>query len=258
MKNTILTEKDTRLIEKAIIKYGRIVSTSDLLTIFCTEFNKTTAYNRIHFLSKTGWLKRIKQGLYVINESISSRFQNDISLIAISSALNNNSYVSLAYALNYYQMFDQLSKSLIAITTMESKKYIFDDCIFRFIRVKPEMYFGYKEIIESGKEVKIADAEKVLIDYLYLDNSFSSASLVYEKLKEYSKYLNLQKLQNYTLRSNLTVIRKFGFLLDQLDYDTKKLYDTIKNNNKGFSKFTNNSKFFNAKWRIYYDDKIIG
>jgi predicted transcriptional regulator of viral defense system len=258
MKNTILTEKDTKLIEMIILKYGRIVSTVNLLTIFSTEYSHASAYNRIQILTKTGWLKRIKQGLYIVNESISSRFQNDLSFIAISGAINNDSYVSLAVALNYHQMFDQLSKKIIAITTKESKKYIFDDYTFKFTKVKSEMYFGFENKIESGREVKIADAEKALIDYLYLDKSFSSASLVFEKLKDHQNSINFDKLLDYVLRSNETIKRKIGFFLDQLDLDTKKLFDSLKNKNRGFSRFTVDSKLFNAKWRIYYDDKIIG
>ena len=33
MKTTILTEKDTNLIEQIILKYGRIVGIDDLMTI---------------------------------------------------------------------------------------------------------------------------------------------------------------------------------------------------------------------------------
>lgn len=257
MKNTVLSENDAELIERVILKHGRIVSISDLINIFATDYSYGAAHNRIHILTKTGWLKRIKQGLYIVNESISSRFQNDLSLIAISSALDNASYVSLAYALNYYQMFDQFTKTITAITTKDSKKYRFDDYIFQFTKVKPEMFFGFEERMESGQVVKIADAEKALIDYLYLDTSFSSASFVFEKLREHQKSLNLEKLQNYTLLSNETVKRKIGFFLDQLNINSQNLYNSLKEKSKGFSRFTSNSILFNAKWRIYYDDKIL-
>ncbi|MEK7527841.1 MAG: hypothetical protein AAB574_02400 [Patescibacteria group bacterium] len=257
MKTTILTEKDTNLIEQIILKYGRIVGIDDLMTIFRIEYSNLSAHNRIQKLTKAGWLKRIKRGLYLVIENLSSRFQNDNSLMLIANALNKSSYISLSYALNYYHMFDQYSKTIVSVTTADSKKYIFDDFVFKFAKVKENMFFGFSQKIEAGKIVRIADVEKALIDYLYLDKSYTSASVVFEKLREYQESLDLNKLQNYALRSDMTIRRKIGFFLDQLGVNTQGLYRILAEN-KGLSRFTKESKTFNAKWRIYYDNRIIG
>lgn len=257
MKTTILTEKDARLIEQTILKYGRIVTVENLMAIFRVEYSELAAHNRIQKLTKAGWLKRIKRGLYLVIENLSTRFQNDHSLLLISNSFNPNSYVSLAYALNYYHLFDQYSKVIVAITTTGSKKYTFDDYTFKFTKVKETMYFGFSQKLESGKAINIADAEKALIDYLYLDKSFSSASLVFEKLKDNSQNIDFNKLQDYAQRSDITIQRKVGFLLDQLNIDTQKLHRGLAEN-KGFSRFTQKSAVFNAKWRIYFDLRIIG
>jgi predicted transcriptional regulator of viral defense system len=257
MKNTILSNKDSGLIEQTILKFGRIASSKQLIEIFTKEYSTQAAFNRMNRMVETGWLKRIKRGLFLVNESISSRFQNDQSLFLISNALNPDSYISLSYALNYYQMFDQYSKTIVAITTKESKKYNFDGYQFKFARVKEPLFFGFSNVLENGRMIKIADAEKALIDFLYLDKSFLSASLVFEKLFSYRKSLDLEKFQNYAKRVDITTMRKCGFLLDQLGIDTKMLHGELKTN-KGFSKFTSDSTTFNAKWRIYYDIRIIG
>lgn len=257
MKNTILSNKDSSLIEQTILKHGRIATTKDLIEIFSNEYSTQAAFNRINKLVEAGWLKRIKRGLFLVNESISSRFQNDQSLLLISNVLNPNSYISLSYALNYYQMFDQYTKTIVAITTKESKKYNFDGYLFKFTRVKGSMFFGYSVKLENGRMVKIADAEKALIDYLYLDNSFTSASLVYEKLKEFKESIDFDKFQEYATKVDITTMRKCGFLLDQLGIDSKYLHMKL-TTNKGFSKFTKESTTFNAKWRIYYDPQITG
>lgn len=143
MKTTILTEKDTNLIEQIILKYGRIVGIDDLMTIFRIEYSNLSAHNRIQKLTKAGWLKRIKRGLYLVIENLSSRFQNDNSLMLIANALNKSSYISLSYALNYYHMFDQYSKTIVSVTTADSKKYIFDDFVFKFAKVKENMFLVF-------------------------------------------------------------------------------------------------------------------
>ncbi|MBI5022851.1 MAG: hypothetical protein HZC05_01625 [Candidatus Magasanikbacteria bacterium] len=257
MKSTILSEKDAKLIEKAISQHGRILNTLALSKIFEEEYSSASAHNRINFLVKAGWLRRIKKGLYLIIDSLTARSQTDISLIRIANAIMAESYVSLSHALNHYQLFDQLSKNVISITWTKNKQYIFDDCVFKFSKIKKNMYFGFNEKMENGKLIQIATAEKALIDYLYLDKNFGSASLVFEKLRDYHQELNMKKLQEYALRSGSTIQRKIGFMLDELKIDTNSLYQAIEKN-RGASRLTKDSKLFNAKWRLYYDNRIIG
>ncbi len=256
MKNTILSKKDAKIIEKIILQFGRIVSTDNLMTIFKDEYNKNSAHNRIQTLHKAGWFLRIKKGLYLIIENLTSRSINDLSLLLIPQAINNDSYISLNYALNYYQMFDQYTKTVIAINYNSSKKYKFGDNEFHFVKISKKYYFGFTQIRQDGKLINIATKEKALIDYLYLDNSFYTASLVFEKIKEHKSEIDFDKLQEYALKSNISIQRKIGLLLDQINIDSSKLFEKAKIH-KGFSRFTKESKTFNAKWRLYYDDRII-
>ena len=257
MKNTILSEKDAKLIEKAISSYGRILGMQELLTIFKEEYTTTSAYKRINLLSKAGWLKRIKKGLYLIIDSLTARSQIDVSLLSIANALVIESYISLSHALNYYNMFDQYISTIVSVTDKENKEYAVDNHTFTFSKVKKDMYFGFSAKMENGKLIRIADAEKAMIDYLYLDKSFGSASLVFEKMRDYHQELDLKKLQEYALRSGATIQREVGFMLDELKLDSSLLHQAIKNN-RSASHFTKDSKLFNAKWRLYYDDRIIG
>lgn len=256
MKSTILTKKDAKLIEKAILRYGRILSTQELLSIFKEEYSQGSAYKRINLLAQAGWFRRIKRGLYLVIDNLTARSQIDISLSRVANALVNESYVSLSHALSSYQMFDQSGQTVVSITWQEGKRYKVDNYAFRFSHVKKNMYFGFREKLEQGKIVRIAEAEKALIDYLYLDKSFVSASLVFEKLRDYHQELDLEKLQTYAARANITIQREIGFMLDQLDLDSSLLYRKLKGN-RGTSRFTTEAKLFSAKWRLYYDDRII-
>lgn len=257
MKSTILSEKDHKLVEKAILEYGRILSIHDLMVVFQKEYTKASAHNRINLLSRAGWLRRLKQGLYLIIDSLTARSGIDVSLLSIANALVEGSYVSLSHALNYYQLFDQYSATVVSITATESKKYILDGYTFRYSKVKQNVYFGFTEKIINGKKICLAKAEKALIDYLYLDNHFGSASLVFEIVRDHHQELDLQKLQTYAGRCGSTIARKIGFMLDQLNLDSLLLYQVVQHN-RSISRLTIDSKLFNAKWRLYYDDRIIG
>jgi predicted transcriptional regulator of viral defense system len=257
MKKMILSDIDARMIEAIIVRYGRIVSIHDLLTVFNTHYKSTSAHNRIQQLTESGWFIRIKQGLYLLNESLSLRYQSDISLLAICSILNKHAYISLAHALNYFNMFDQLSYTMVAFNTQQSKKYEWQQVVFKFVKIKPSMYYGFIEKTIDQQQVKIAESEKALIDYLYIDQSFSTASLVFEKLSQHQQSLDMEKIQEYAARSSETIKRKMGFFLDQLNVNTSFLYAQLKTDHKSYSRFTSDSSIFNAKWRLYYDQRII-
>lgn len=256
MKNTILSEKDAKIIEKIILRFGRIVATEDLMSVFKEQYSEASAHNRIQFLYKSGWFLRIKRGLYLIIENITSRAINDTSLLLIAQALKKDSYISLHSALNYYQMFDQHSNSVVAVNYGISKKYQLENSTINFVKVAKKHYFGFSQARLNGKVLQIATKEKALIDYLYLDKSFYSASLVFEKIRGHKREIDFKKLQNYALRSNISTQRKVGLLLDQINIDSNVLFKSVQQK-KGFSKFTKESKKFNAKWRLYYDDRIV-
>ncbi len=257
MKNTILSKKDADLIEKAIVKHGRILTTAKLIGIFKEEYSHTSAHNRINRMAKAGWLKRIKQGLYLVTDSILARSHSGVSAYSIANSLEENSYVSLSYALNYYQMYDQYEKTVTSITKGKSKKYIFEGHTYVFSKVKTDLYFGFVQKRKDGKLVKIAEAEKALVDYLYLNQDFSGGSIVFEKIKKHHRDIDLVKLQEYAARTSTTVLRKIGLMLDSLNLDSEKAFSLLKEGNKGVSFLTSGADNFNAKWRIYYDDRII-
>jgi predicted transcriptional regulator of viral defense system len=256
MRNTILSEKDARIIEELILKFGRIVSTDNLIEVFTKEYSRSSAQNRIQSLHKAGWFLRIKRGLYLIIDSISSRSISDMSLLLIAQAINKESYISLHSALNHYQMFDQYSNLVSVVNLRLSKKFKFQNSKIQFIKLNKRYYFGFEKVRINGQLVQIATKEKALLDYLYLEKSFYSASLVFEKIKDYRKEIDFVLLQKFALKYGLSVQRKLGFILDKLNVDSGKLYLNVKKD-QGYSRFTKESKKFNAKWRLYYDDRII-
>lgn len=256
MKNTILSKNDAIIIEKIIIQFGRIVSIDNLMKVFKEEYSESSAHNRIQTLFEAGWLVRIKRGLYLIIENLTSRSVSDISLLVIAQSINKDSYITLDSALNYYQMFDQYSKTVAAVNYKSSKLYKFEKQEFRFAKVSKKYYFGFIQIRYDGKLINMATKEKALLDYLYLDKSFYAANLVFEKIKNYQHEIDFEKLQNYALKSGISMQRKIGLLLDQINIDSSKLLESVKMH-QGFSRFTKESKIFNSKWRLYYDDRII-
>ncbi len=253
--NTRLSQKDLSLLEGAILRFGRIVTFDNLTGIFSGSYGKGEVKKRISLLSKRGWLVRIKRGLYIVITDISSLGFSDLSELTISQTLNKNSYISFENALQYYSMFDQMLSSIEAVTDKRARTYKVQGKEYRFSHIKKALYFGYTSVIIEGKEVRMAEKEKALLDMLYFRSGSYSVDLVLEKLREYKENVDFEKIKEYARVFGLSMIRQVGFLLDLLKIDTQDFYKLAKKRG-GYSKMSANSSEFNAKWRLYYDSNI--
>jgi len=252
----MLSRSDTELIGKTVEAYGKVVNIDELLTIFEKRYNRLSAHERIQILCKNGWLLRIKKGLYFVNDSIFGPIQRNLPFLAISRCLFEDSYVSLSCALYYYELISKNSDIITSLNTHTSKKIAFQSYTFKFIKGKPDLYFGYHTISEQKRTVQIADPEKALLDYLYVDTNFTTPELFLEPVIEHPDVIDFEKLQQYALRFSEVVCRKTGFLLDRLKINTKHLYESVKNS-RGHASFTKDSTLFDTKWRVYYEPKIL-
>ncbi len=257
-KNTILSKKDSRLLEEVVLAYGQVASTDQLGKVFEREYaRKSDRIRRISFLAKAGWLVRIKKGLYLVVTDFSTLAASNVSNLVISNALNSKSYVSFANALNWYGMFDQLTKSVDAVTSARARTYRFQNTEFRFFRVKEKHFFGFTGERADGKVANIAEKEKIILDYLSIRRNAATVSLVLEKLKEHKGAFDFSRMIDYAKKYNLTIQRNLGFLLDTIGVSTDVLYQIASKKKTGFSKVYRNAKKFNAKWRLYYDPGVI-
>lgn len=255
-KYTILTEKRLTDIEDIIASSGRIVTTEDIYITLGKKYSKSFVKKRLNELKEKGWIVPLKRGLYFISD-ISTRGFVNISPSVIAGAFNKDSYISLDSGLSFYNLFEQMLRTTSSITSKnKSQKYEFQGNIYRYLKVNKKLYFGFKTENIEGYYIKVAELEKVILDYLYFKNDTYSIDLLIEKLQKTKDKLDLNKLFNYAQKFPETTKRKLGFILDLLKVDTTRLHNSVKT--KGYSRLTSNSKKFNAKWRLYYEDRFVG
>ncbi|SRR6266702_1003402 len=262
-KNTMLSANDLSLLEGIVIKYGKIVFTDDLREDLEKRTGKTYSEqglrNRVAELAKRGWLIRLKRGVYLVVTDISSLGMSDVSDYVIAMTLNNRAYISFEAALQYHGMFDQRLSTIDSVTRVRTRAYqVKGNKAYRFLHIKQDLYdFGQMQIKTDyiAQRIVIAEAEKALLDMLYFRTDTLTANSVLEKLNDYRSELDFGKLKHYALNYSTTMIRRVGFLLDQIGVDTEVLLsDKIKSNT--YSKLGSTTETFNAKWRLYYDDNI--
>lgn len=254
MKKTSLTRRELAILEKIISNLGYIAYARDINELLEQDYSLQEIRRQLSLLVQRGWLVRIKRGVFAVAGLESHSFAN-MSPLSVSQILVAESYVSFEFALAHHGVFDQLPSKLTAVTEGRPKKYTFQNLEYEFKKIKSGLYFGFEEITVDNGKANVAELEKAFLDFLYFRIDTYSIDLVLEKLKEGRDDLNLEKLFSYATKYPVSVQRRLGYLLDLADIETDKLYFGVKSR-RDFSKLTNTSTKFNAKWRIYHEDRF--
>jgi predicted transcriptional regulator of viral defense system len=256
MHYTILSEKQSELLEKLIVKYGKIVTFENILDTVRNDLEYQQAKNLVTKLIKNGWLVRIKKGLFVISD-LSNRGFLSLSPYVVANALVQNSYISFEAALQYHGMFDQLLKKIISVSLLSFKMVLLNNTEYSFIKTNEKLFFGWQDVTIDNKTVHVAFVEKALIDIVNFRKNKYAIDLVAEKLKEYKNSINLVLLVEYLENFSEATIKTFGFIFDLLDIDSTDIYKLVENSIKvknSTHRMLLGDKKFNTKWRLYYDD----
>jgi len=253
MDYTLLSKKDLAFLEAIITEYGYVVSISELKCLF-RDLSFNELHQRIRLLVKRGWLIRVKQGYYAVVNLESHNFSN-ISPFIISRIFRPDSYVSFEYALNYYGYFDQLPGVVTSVTAKNTRRYEFQNMSYYFVKAKPMMMTGYKSIMVDGKEGRVAKLEKAILDYLHFRKDSYTIDLVLEKLSEARELISTVQMVEFADLYPISVQRRLGFLMDLKSMDSTLLHQKIKQID-GVAKLTRDANQFNAKWRIYYENRF--
>ncbi len=253
MNYTILSKKDLSFLEAIIAEYGYVVSISELKSLF-GDLSFNDLHQRVRLLVKRGWLIRVKQGFYAVANLESHNFSN-ISPFVISRIFKPDSYVSFEYALNYHGFFDQLPVVVTSVTADNTRKYEFQNMSYYFVKAKSDMMIGYSAFRMDGKEGRVADLEKAILDYLHFRKDNYTVDLVLEKLLEAREVISAAQMVRYAKLYPITVQRRLGFLMDHSSIDSDLLYQRIQQVD-GVAKLSKAANLFNAKWRIYYENRF--
>lgn len=252
MKQTVLTTKQSELLENLIVSYGQIVSIDQIYIKAKLQWEEGQIKNVITKLTSDGWLIRIKKGLYAISD-LSNRGFLSLSPYVVANLLVKDSYVSFESALSYHSMFDQLTDKVISVSVSKYKTVSLNNIEYSFLNVKDQFFFGWQEVMIDNQATRIAYAEKALVDIIHFHRSKYSVDFVIEKLKEHRKSLDMKKLNEFISKMSVVTTKTFGLIFDLLEIDSVKLYQLVKENNATLKMLPDDTKF-NAKWRLYYDE----
>jgi predicted transcriptional regulator of viral defense system len=113
--------------------------------------------------AQKGLLLRVKKNMYVLRERWIAAEKEQKFMLA--NLVQTPSYISLATALDYYEVTTQMQRNFFeSVALKRAKRINVNGNIFRYTRIRNRLYDGFKK--EKG--FFIATPEKALLDAIYL------------------------------------------------------------------------------------------
>lgn len=177
---------------------------------------------KINDLLKKGSIIRVKKGLYVFGPELA---RQPYSKETLANLIYGPSYISLEYALSFYDLIPERIETVTSVTN--KRKKIFDTPIGIFIyRYINPLLFSYGTTLHKIDEfhtILIATKEKALCDLLY----FSDKIIDEKHMKTYLfENLRIEKenLKDFSLKK----VKKLSLLYGQNIKLFYKLLESIK------------------------------
>ena len=255
MKLAVLNQTQLTFLEEALVRYGTVVTFEEIAP-FVPAADATGKRQFISRLTRTGWLVRIKNGVYQISD-LSSLGTLTLSRYAVARILVPESYVSFEGALQFHGLHDQMMRTLTSVSLRQHASVEVGGLTYRYVKTKQEFFVGFEEQDFDGQKAQIATIEKALVDLIQLHRTAYTSDLVAEVLADSRHLLDYGRLNQYLELANLTTQRIFGLLFETLgiDYDDRLLQRAQRA--LASAHLTPDSKTHNSKWRLYYDANML-
>lgn len=186
----------------------------------------------LHYLSNTGWITRLKRGLYIISSSFPG--MTPIHEFEIAMALVHPSAISHRSALHFHGMTEQIPQRVYVTTTQtipvsrtvkrQTKSHRsfsreINGILYEFIKIKPERFFGFKDYWIGEAKVTITDPERTLIDGLISPKYFGDWAEVYSAFESRISSLDLNKMIDYSLRLDAVIVKRLGWIMEKVEVE---------------------------------------
>lgn len=182
----------------------------------------------LHQLANSGWLTRIKKGLYAINDPLTKLPK--AHPFAIGAAIVTPSAVSHWSAIQHWGLTDQIPATVTlssptrtfppaeeAGTLDRRPVWIVAGVRYEFVAITSPRFFGVTRVwLNERNQVPIFDRERALLDAFHHFQIFGSLSVALEILETHLADIDVQRLVEYAVRLDIAAVAKrLGWALEE-------------------------------------------
>lgn len=186
----------------------------------------------LHELVRSGWIVRLRQGLYAVDETY--RGGPAPHPFAIAAAVVRPSAISHWSAFAHHGLTEQIPRHVTATTPksvvtprMRQGKKRSDGpsgvweahgLLIHYIRVRPDRFWGFDEVwVDEFSRVPITDRERTILDAFVAPEIFGSLHEVIGALDEHLAEIDVDRLVAYALKYGQdAAIKRIGYVLERL------------------------------------------
>lgn len=194
---------------------------ADLLNL-----ERRQTYRLVARLKDEGLVDEVEKGKYLLLGLEPEQVLSNPLFIA--SHLVTPAYVSYWSALHYYGFTEQVPLTTFVATTKKKRPVRFRNFRFRFARIKPRKFFGYRREMLGDLPVVVADEAKAIVDSLDLPQYAGGIAEVAKALRAALETVDVPTLVRYAnLMKDKSLGSRLGYLLETLGHPAEGLIRSI-------------------------------
>ena len=163
--------------------------------------------SRLNDWQDKNYLKKLRRGFYFFAD----QELNESVLFLIANKIYSPSYVSFEMALSFYGLIPESVYGITSATSNKTYRFKTEIGEFMYSHLKPELLFGYELITLGGVSYKMADIEKTILDYFYINTQLTTEADFFElrfNEEEFKTKADYEKLQKYLAAFNNKSLEK--------------------------------------------------
>jgi len=189
----------------------------------------------LHHLRRTGWIIPIKRGVYAVSPMaprVTAVHEYEVAMALVEPAA-----ISHWSAMHNHGLTEQIPRTVFVLTTIESPVltnaagsspesrglYRAGSATYRFIRVKPDRYFGTLTAWVGEARFTVTDPERTLLDGLsrpWYCGDFGEVMNAFATRKD---QLDLGRITDYALKLDMATAKRLGWVLEKLGISGSEL-----------------------------------
>lgn len=234
-ENLTRTIVGTELVRK-LAEAGQRLFTAEEARRVAPSVGLSPGYFRqaLHHLARTGWIVRLKKGLYSLSGSVPGA--TPLHEFEIAMALVEPAAISHWSAMSHHGLTEQAPRRVFVLTTARSvprmrgakskdteEGYPVGETIYQFVQVKPERFFGIDDVWVNDSRIKMTDPERTLLDGLMMPRYCGDFAEVLHAFEVRAHKLDLDRIIRYALRLDAATAKRLGWILGRQGVDSARL-----------------------------------
>lgn len=182
------------------------------------EVRRGFARKLAHELVRKGWIQRVGRGRYLLNPSERGpEAVPDTDPLRVGSHIVRPYYFGYASAAELWGFLLQAGRVYYVVTPVRTSVRLDHPAQFQFVRMRPERFFGTREIRRRGETLLVSDPERTVVDCVERPELSGGLGGVAQIIARAKPQLVWSRLSGYLQRlGNRSLALRVGFLVDRV------------------------------------------